>query len=447
MSSKGDSLFYKKYIFFILLTFMTLSCSEETVEVETQHQVITELWEQNVEGLLLESLWLQRDKYDSSSILMMPMIWVFKTEDVNKIKEISEFFSQVNTYYHETLTESRISNTQFQYFISQYLILKYKYNGLNDTELELLDKVQQWTVSFWNDPAWLWGREPFDSMNERINWKLAELNPEHSYDRAIFDEELFLLATAANLQQIDSITLTEKQEYSFSQIKEIIWLMLSQEIKLSLDTSSSNHFNFQKGVWTEYRDYAYAGQSEIIDGMSKAKIHDIATDSSHMHRWPVWLKSFKQMFLHDENKLQLIMKLEMALALQFNNYVYVKSDNIFPAPRMNNFFDGRNGVYRYLYETQGDSGYGPYQLSGTLAVGWYGALLSADSFAKDILKMLNQGQLPAHVISTYVGPNTTRDKHPLFKWPDYFNNGLAELNFRITYDLLSNHNVHASSGN
>jgi len=104
---------------------------------------------------------------------------------------------------------------------------------------------------------------------------------------------------------------------------------------------------------------------------------------------------------------------------------------------MNNFFDGRNGVYRYLYATQGSSGYAPYQLSGTLAVGWYGMLLGADDFKEDIVKMLDSGELPHYVIETYVGPNTTRERHPLFTWPEYFSNGMTELNYRITKELLN----------
>jgi hypothetical protein len=397
---------------------------------------IDNLWVDTISVLLRESLWLPRDKYDASSILMLPMSWAFEVKDTSKINDFSDFFIQVNTYYYETLAENRTNNAQFQYFISQYLILKHEYNGLSDTDIELLNKVRSWAFNFWNEPAWMWGREPFDSMYERMEWKLTELSPQRSYYRAIFDEELFLLATVANLQQINLANLISEQETSFSQINKLTWIMLSQEIKLSLETDNLNYFNFQPGVWTEHPDYAYAGQSEIIESMPKILIEGIATDSSHMHRWPVWLKSFKRMFLNDATKLNFIKKLEISLAKQFSEFVYVKSDSMFPAPRMNNFFDGRNGIYRYLYATQGGSGYEPYQLSGTLVVGWYGALLKADDFSEDINNVLENDQLPSYVITTYVGPNTTRDRHPLFSWPEYFSNGMAELNYRITYELL-----------
>jgi len=100
--------------------------------------------------------------------------------------------------------------------------------------------------------------------------------------------------------------------------------------------------------------------------------------------------------------------------------------------------DGWNGIYRWGYSTQGENnGYGPYELSGTLIEGWWGFLESpqVSSIFKD---MSNLFPLEENVVKLYVGPNTTRERHPLATWPNYFINGFGELNVRLMTKLMAN---------
>ena len=36
------------------------------------------------------------------------------------------------------------------------------------------------------------------------------------------------------------------------------------------------------------------------------------------------------------------------------------------------------------------------------------------------------------VVRTYTGPNTTRDRNPMVKWPEFFENGFGELLVRLS---------------
>lgn len=102
---------------------------------------------------------------------------------------------------------------------------------------------------------------------------------------------------------------------------------------------------------------------------------------------------------------------------------------------MNNFASGHNGVYRYKYKTIGATaieGYGPYALSGTLGMAWYCFLNKTEDFYKFYEESY---PLNEEVLAIYVGPNTTRKRHPLFSVPDFFTNGLAELLAGQAYEI------------
>jgi hypothetical protein len=89
--------------------------------------------------------------------------------------------------------------------------------------------------------------------------------------------------------------------------------------------------------------------------------------------------------------------------------------------------DGWNGVYRWGYVTQGENnGYGPYELSGMFLYGWW-SLLGSERVADVHAAQVSRFPLPDHVLDVYVGPNTTRTRHPLMRHPQFFTNGFAQL--------------------
>jgi hypothetical protein len=98
-------------------------------------------------------------------------------------------------------------------------------------------------------------------------------------------------------------------------------------------------------------------------------------------------------------------------------------DTDFRGLRMTNFMDGENGVYRYGYPTQGaGNGFGPFELSGSVNLGWWSFLGSATSPAYAAQK----ASMPfvEDVIRLYVGPNTTRIRNPYFSEPDFYRGAL-----------------------
>lgn len=411
--------------------------------VKTNEEHIEQLWQSTISQLLTESLWQARDGYDASHILMQPMQYAFRSSDVIKIAEFDVFFAQMSANFDQAkIDDDRVATAQFMLFISEYLVLQLQRETVTQEMVELYKKVQSWLVEFMYSAAWMWDREPFESILQRTHWKLNNKNFAFSYYKAMFDEDLHSYAVLANMSYLSNSGRFSTDSTEFMQLKVIgvmqIKQMLQQEIKLleRKDANGNSAWLFQPGVWWQHPEYQYVGNLALTDDLEPMPVEDIATDSSHMHRWPIWLKAYKRAFTDSETKTY-ITKLQHGLALQFNEKVYVAADQSFTSPRVNNFFDGHNGVYRYRFATAQNSGYGPYQLSAILYVGWYGNLEYADTFVTDIESLLNrQFQFTPSELATLVGPNTTRERHPLFVWPDYFTNGMAELNARISLSFL-----------
>jgi hypothetical protein len=232
-----------------------------------------------------------------------------------------------------------------------------------------------------------------------------------------------------------STELLQVAEQSVPQLKR----MLEQEVTFT--EAGKDTWLFQRGVWWQHPNYAYVGHAELALDLDRSQIETIATDSSHMHRWPLWLKAYSRAFIGQSEMTDYIARLQSGLATQFNERVYVKANEEVAIPRLTNFFDGYNGIYRYNYTTNPGTGYGPYQLSAILYAGWYGNLIKSDNFATDIRAILSrEHDLTEAELTFYVGPNTTRERNPLYVWPDYFNNDLGKLNLRVTLALLTSTN-------
>lgn len=435
----------------ILVTFLA-SCSGSSdngsVDVEppvapvikTNAQYIDELWPTTISQLVNDSLWLDRDKYDAANILMQPMQYAFLSKQSAKQAEFRDFFTRLNNYFEESISDNRVSTTQFMYFVSEYLVLEQAETGLNQELLSLHQKLQTWLVDFIYSSAWMYGREPFDDLLQRLQWKLSNKQVDFSYYRAMFDEDLHSLATLANLVFLAQKLPAQPQESRFLVLKQqalpLLEQMLKQEIQHTEQVEvQGNYWLFQPGVWTDHPQYAYAGNDQLAQSIAVKPVQNIATDSSHMHRWPLWLQAYKRAFADEQAMTSYLSESQRQLAQQFNNKVYVKPDAEFTKSRVNNFFNGFNGVYGYKATTK--QGYGPYQLSGILFSGWYGNLQSAAQWQNDLKVQLAQDtSLTTSELTTYVGPNTSRQRHPMFTWPEYFNSDLAKLNLRVSLALL-----------
>lgn len=438
--------------FFVLslLLILLTSCSSDKATTSSVIEVpsadgdaIDVLWQNTVTEVLSQDLWSSRDMYDTAHVLMQPMQYAFANNDADKMAEFDLFFDRLDVNFSDAQSTSRVALTQFMFFVSEYLVIKSEQGDFGTVQSSLESKLRNWWVNFVDSEAWMWDVDPFPNVWSRLEWKLDVTEPNYSYYKAMFDEELYSLAMMANFIHLQKAGNLASGQEDFNRLSEqavpLLKRILQEEVDFTNRYDGTTRFNwsFQTGVWWQHKDFIYAGNAELASDLEPSPIENIALDSAHMHRWPVWLKTYARAFADDAPMLTYLEQLRTGYTQQFNEFVYTKSDNDFKAPRMVNYFDGRNGVYRFQHVTQGESGYGPYQNSSILFYGWYGNLIEADQFVADIERLLeNNMRLSDFELATYVGPNTTRERNPLFALPSYFTDGMAELNIRITLAML-----------
>lgn len=441
---KNKKIIFVCVIIFILIVFLGLNLEKLSEDPQKPNVGLAdekdrELWDQIVKEYLYDDLWNERDSYDATSVLMPSLHAAFQLNEESWQNDLADHFKRFSKEIikkDNNVAEGTLNRLHYLYLVSQFLVLAQS-EGKSELIPDNMQKIVLEQLEFyWLEPAWLWDREPFKGgMEERLTWKLSNKNVSKSYYRAIFDEEFFVFAIAADLRTYERLTIP-KILWS-SQVTNILDIA-NQVFKEEIVFDEEGGWLFQPGVWSEHPDYAYVGHSEKVIGMEPKLRKDVAMDSSHSHRFPLWLKSFSNAYRDNSEEKEYYEELLKGLEYQFLSKVIVKPTSNFEGYRMNNFMDGWNGIYRWGYATQTENnGYGPYELSGTLIVGWWGLLESPEisSIFKDISK---QFPLDEHVVKLYVGPNTTRERNQLVTWPNYFTNGFSELNIRLMSKLTAN---------
>jgi hypothetical protein len=394
------------------------------------------LWQDAIHQMLQEPLWRERDAYDAGHYLMIPMHAAFVSRDENKTDDFDKFFKRFIKNYKQDNFDSAddLQKLHFLYLISEYLILN-KENKNEENFEKLTNLVLEEIKNIWDSPAWQWqvcGNSSFSNMDLRINWKLENKEVSRSFCRAIIDEELFTFAIAADIQFI----LEEEAPKFISEILDLAYKTFKSEI-VFLDTKSGKWL-LQPGAWTDHSDYAYSGNDEIKPNLKENPIPGIAQDTSHSHRFPLWLVSLERSFntRGEQDKSDYFRELRYGLAKQFLEEVLVVPDDKFPNYRTKNFMDGYNGIYRYSYITQGkDRGYGPYELSGTMLLGWW-SFLPEEKIRSVYCHISSHFPLNEEEIKVYLGPDTTRDRHPLIKGRAQYESGLLELINKFACELI-----------
>ncbi|MAF66847.1 MAG: hypothetical protein CMJ84_14475 [Planctomycetes bacterium] len=146
---------------------------------------------------------------------------------------------------------------------------------------------------------------------------------------------------------------------------------------------------------------------------------------------PRWLCSLRDAHQPGTTDHALYQDLIGGLSVQVLDAVLTSPSVDFGGYRLTNYMDGWNGVYRYGYTTTGEAfGYGPYELSGTFHLGWWAFLFNAQ-ISSTYAAQAEGFPLASDVIDLYVGPNTTRERHPLIVLPDFYTNGVAQLLTRL----------------
>jgi len=368
-------------------------------------------FEKIISELSNEKIWNNRDAYDMSHYLMIPMIYVYSSGDSKRVY-FEKIFKSLNEKFGEVLSLDRLTKLQFLYFVSQYLVLKFQIIGLNLWEINLAKKVEDEMLNIYLSGAWQWrvcGIDKFQNMRERIVWKLKTKDVIKSYCRAIIDEEMFTIGIAANLKIIGL------ENPHTDEILDLAYQIFSQEIVWKNDT-----WLFQPGVWEDHPDYKYACYESLPLPQNPQKCKGIVSDTSHFHRIPLILLSL-QLASRSYNEYEFYLNLRKTLMKHFLKNILVYPVENIDYFRTKNFMDGRNGFYRVGYPTVPE-GYGPYELSTTFLLGWW-SLLPGDKINSVYCDILNNIPFSEEAIRFYSAKETSRERHPLIKGLNKFKSG------------------------
>ncbi len=419
----------KHVLLYMVIIFLS-ACSDDDTNwnEKPQHSDSFEYqWLDIIDSVLADPLWLNDYAYDTSTSLMLPMHYAFKNpdrfeRDPRIVFDI--FFSNLSDSFDPNNIQSFTAKSQFLYFITQYVKLKSQQGSIENL-IPLVNVLEEELVDVWlYRPAVHWDKSlNFVGLKQRLNWNLTDPDTQYSYYRAVIDQDWFTIAALSDLAVIQH-HLGHKTLFNEGDLKTIIQGVLNR-----FGEFHGENWYFQKGVWWDHPDYIYVGNQEIEPEITSDPIPDIAIDSSHSHRMPLWLNSFADF---DEAGADYYKNIIVEMRNTFEKNVFVPvNESGYQYLLMNNYMDGNNGLYRFNYVTQGEgNGFQAYQLSGSLFVGYYSFLDSA-VYRDSLRNMSTSFPLKQHVLDYYVGPNTSRNKHPKFVWPAYFQNGFAELFSKI----------------
>ena len=384
--------------------------SAATTPTATNHSALLQL--------LQQPLWLSRDAYDTAHTLMVPLHAAFGKGDLTLIAGFDAFFAAYSADA-ASLPPGRLDRLQFLYFVSRYISLSAQNRACSPALSQILGQTQALWAQIVTAPAWQWGRPNFPNLLARIDWKIATPSTAISYHRAIIDEDLYGMAIAADLVRAAPLC-NQAVPVEATNLLARAGTVFRQEIA----PTASGGWLLKPGVWQHHPDYAYSGHAAITDNLTPLVRPGIATDVSHSFRLPLMLLSLQCAHRNQPQQAAYYRGLTRALARQMQSAVLREPSPDFAGYRTTNFMDGSNGVYRYQYATQGSSGYGPFELSGSVNYGWWAFLGQplANVYAHQAtLQPFNDAAL-----ATYVGPNTTRVRNPAFTLPGFFQSPLQQ---------------------
>lgn len=413
-----------------LIAVMTAGC----VQNNPTDKAELVLWEKTVEPYLDYPLWNNNQAADADEALMVPLLASFRLDESAWQVQFSNHFKRFMQYDRTSfMTSNRdtdLARIQYLYLASRFSALAATRGKMDLVPAGLFERLRQEVVIIWRDKPVQWHEDLVftGGLYSLLNWKLSNPKVSHSYYTAIDDLDLFLFAVAADLRIVERNT---KPESAWDGELSAILQMAHRVFKDRVVYSSRGGWLFQPGINRDHPEYMYAVYDQMPPAGPAIEVPDIAEDSSHSHRWPVWLDSFSGAANPGSEEARFYTDLRRGLEYQFLHSVLVPPDAKTAYYRLNNFMDGRNGLYRYHYVTTGElGGYGPFALSGALLYGWWG-MLSGTEITGHFGVIAMQFPLGADALKTYIGPNTTRARNRLVAWPAYFTNGFAELVVRL----------------
>ena len=389
-------------------------------------------WQRRITPRLQRELWKGAQRYDAAYLYMVPLHVAFSRGYSAGQQDLAAHVAAFLPYRDsvELAPAAQLSWLQYFYFLSRYTVVAASYGRPDLVPPELPRALRGWIAELWREsPAWQWHRKPFPGgFRERLDWKLSDDRGKgHSYEKAILDQELLLLAMAADLRQYG-------RRVESTLASDPVLLEIAQYARRVYDArvawSDDGGWTFQPGAWRDHPYNHYACREEKRPGLEPCATTTGAEDASHSHRVPLMLRSMAEGHPRGSEGRAYYERLLWGLERQFFGRVAVPPSAEFAGWRVRNFMDGRNGIYRWEYKSLGpNQGYGPYELSGVLLHGWWAFLPGerADSLYRQLAA---QFPLTEDQLILYGGPGK-RAQAPT----GILRNGTSELGARLAAEL------------
>lgn len=381
---------------------------------------INTLWPETVSAYMQEELWASYNMYDAGLALMLPLEYAFVIEpNEQHQQDFHDFYARYLPEFDASLTTNNLSRFQFLYVMVRYLAFT-QATGWDQEQQSLYDKLLSHFDYMWFEEETLQAGNQ-GTRSEILQQKLNNIGQSSpKYLRATIDLEFYGFAIAA---EIAAMQRQAGQDVSIT-VQHMLDLALAtfqQEV-----TNTDAGWLYQPGQWDDYVDYIYAGHDTLTTDLQPAPIAGIATDSSHSHRMPLWLLSLANGFVVGSEERTYFESLSAGFESQFMEVVYLAPSADFAAPRMTNYMDGNNGIYRYRFHDDPNLklGYDAYNLSGTLLVGFYPYMKNAQ--LRDAYVQLSF-PLADDILNLYLGLGGTPDTSRAFIITDYYLLGQAEI--------------------
>lgn len=388
------------------------------------------LWNHTVSKYIKDELWNDINCYDAGHALLVPMFYAFSTNDKLKIEEFHNLFERYAQYLKNTNYEYEywnLNHMQFNFLASNYINLCSQYGCENRVKSDLLDYLYDEAFYYC-----LLKREKYNTTaNPQYN-SLIAIERDFKLGKPTADLYQYHITILLNLKEYSNNNgyfLSEERKKTVEEALKIINTIYEEGVTFI----DSNKWLMNVGSFDGHNDYAYMQYNSMEENMQPSKQENTTWDTSHFARVPVFLQIIKRANKNDEEKVCYYDKLIKGLREQFIETVLIEPDEENPYYRTTNYMDGRNGLYRYNYTTQQNTAYLPYQLSGTMTLGWWCFLDGEMNLIYE--KIYQTFPLEEKTIATYVGPNTTRERNQYVEWPAYFENGFAELNCLLASKL------------
>ena len=408
-----------------------LAASPIVQQVQGDSDVVA--WNHTVARLLQQDLWGEATAYDAGHFLMVPLHAAFALHARAWETQFAEHFARFVTsgFGPRLSANSRLDRLQYAYLASRFCALSVAAG--QSAPPGLLQVLGDLVTSIWSqDTAFAWGRPFAGGVRDRLAWKLSNAPRAKGYYAGIDDVEEYLFAVAGDLRQVERATgVPVPGSAVVGEILDAARRTFASRGRFQPDGG----WLFQPGVWSDYADFLYAGQPAKVPGMARAPVDGIAEDASHSFRMPLFLTSLAEAYPEGDSLREAYLRMRRGVAKQLMTHVVVPPSTDFPGYRLTNYMDGRNGVYRWGYANRANWGFGPFELSSSLMVGWWA--FSSDRGVQGVYSAIATAfPLAPAVLALYTGGSRVTDSgDPRSIVRDSYANGLRKLIVHLASEL------------